>query len=87
MPETDDSFENPTEPQTLARLESRLQRLEEFYLHQQRWIQTLDQVLVELRADLERLEKRLEITHSRIEWSIEMRDRGDDLPHEKPPHY
>jgi len=75
------------ESEKLERLEARLQRLEEFYLHQQRWLQTLDEVLRDLRLDLERLEKRVEITQARVEWSIEMRDRGDDLPHEKPPHY
>lgn len=69
-------------------LSVRLQRLEETVCHDQRLIETLNQVIIDLRQELERLQLRLAVAERR-QGLLDQRlqSQEDNLPHEKPPHY
>jgi len=78
---------NPT-PDPLADLSHRLRRLEETVCHDQRLIETLNQVIIDLRQELERLQLRLVVAERR-QGLLDQRlqSQEENLPHEKPPHY
>lgn len=63
----------------------RIVQLEELYAHQQRLIQELNEVIVAMRGDVDRLATE----NLRLQNQIRQISTvaGDDLPHEKPPHY
>jgi uncharacterized coiled-coil protein SlyX len=78
---------NPV-PDPLDDLSRRLQQLEETVCHDQRLIETLNQVIIDLRQDLERLQLRLAVAERR-QGLLDQRlqSQEENLPHEKPPHY
>jgi len=65
---------------------SSLVELEEKIMFQQRAIEELNDVVLKQQNELERLGREIEslrsVTHGLVE-----RGTGEDLPHEKPPHY
>lgn len=67
-------------------LTERVQRLEELVAHQEHTISQLNELVVELRADCEKLVKQFLASVDRLEADIESRLGGID-PDEKPPHY
>ncbi|HRF01000.1 MAG TPA: SlyX family protein [Pirellulaceae bacterium] len=71
----------------LRRLEDKQQHLEELYTHQQKWVQALDESILEIRKELARLAARFTLLDSRIDTALAMREPGRDLLDEKPPHY
>lgn len=63
----------------------RVTLLEELYSHQQRIVQELNEVLVRMQADIDRLTSENNRLREQLRNVVET--AGDDLPHEKPPHY
>ena len=65
--------------------QNRVAKLEELLMHQQHTIEQLNEIVIQLRGDLEKLQQKIDKQELTIN---EMETRfGDDLPHEKPPHY
>lgn len=63
-------------------------RLEELLAHQQHTIDTLDKELANQRDEVSRLARSVEKLEAKLELLANYIQRsGDDLPHEKPPHY
>ena len=63
----------------------RVVQLEEIFTHQQQVIDELNQVLIQMREEHDRLCKKVETQQSQIEWLI---DNLSEAPsNEKPPHY
>jgi len=69
-------------------IQRRLLDLEESLCHDQRLIEELNQVVIDLRGQIDQLEKRLSRAELRVR-AVDQRipDSEEDLPHEKPPHY
>ena len=67
--------------------ETRLIRLEETLAHQEHLLENLDVAMTDLRDDLDRVRKQSKLTEAQIEWLLANSGQGQDLPHEKPPHY
>ncbi len=67
-------------------LGDRVVRLEELVSHQQYLLEQLDQTIVSLQRQLDRVnrENKQELERLRAEITEQS---GDDLPHERPPHY
>ncbi len=61
--------------------EQRLTHLEEKLAHQERLLETLNEVIIEQRAELDALRRRLE-TSERMLTRL-----GEDASNERPPHY
>ncbi len=77
-----------TDSRTAADLDRRLLQLEETVCHDQRLIEELNQVVIALRQEIERLQLRLLATER--QWGMldqRVRSHEDNLPDEKPPHY
>ena len=68
-------------------LEERLVRLEELFSHHQHMVQQLNEVIVQLRAEVEGLEARSARQEARLQSVAEKQASLDDQPDEKPPHY
>lgn len=71
-----------------ADLTRRLLQLEETVCHDQRLIEELNQVVISLRLEIERLQLRLLATERN--WGMldqRVRSQEENLPDEKPPHY
>jgi len=68
------------------RLEATVTKLQEAVTFQQRTIDDLNEVIIELRADLDRLQQTTTAQQSRIEW-LAANAATDIDPDEKPPHY
>ena len=66
-------------------LQERLTRVEEQLMHQQHFVQQLNEVIIKLRAELDAATKKLQKSDQQIEWLLQKQE--DDLPNEKPPHY
>jgi len=66
----------------------RLVRLEETLCHEQQRFETLNQVVIDLRAEVDGLQRRLLLLERHL-GTLEQRLRGDEenLPYDKPPHY
>lgn len=79
---------NPVPDPLLDDLSRRLQRLEEAVCHDQRLIETLNQVIIDLRQERERLQLRLAVVERR-QGLLDQRlhSQEENLPDEKPPHY
>jgi uncharacterized coiled-coil protein SlyX len=71
---------------TSQSLEQRVTQLEELFTYHQHLVQQLNEVAVELRADLETLSKRVATQQKQIEWLTQNNSPVDDRE-EKPPHY
>lgn len=63
------------------RQEQRITELEIKLTHQERLLDTLNEVIIEQRADIDALKKRLD-AYGRVLESL-----GEDAPNEPPPHY
>ena len=61
----------------------RLRALEERLTFQQRLLEQFDEALLRQQGEIERLKRDLTACRAAIEQS----SLGEDLPHEKPPHY
>lgn len=69
-------------------VDPRQTRLEELLAHQQHVIDTLDNELAEHRNELTRLSLVVKKLESKLKLLADyVQNSGDDLPHEKPPHY
>lgn len=79
--------ETPMEAANGRPEETRLIRLEEILAHQEQLLENLDVAMTDLRDDLDRVRKQSKLTESQIEWLLANSGGGQDLPHEKPPHY
>jgi uncharacterized coiled-coil protein SlyX len=76
-----------TDPNT-ADLTRRLLQLEETVCHDQRLIEELNQVVIGLRLEIERVQLRLSAAERN--WGMldqRVRSHEENLPDEKPPHY
>jgi uncharacterized coiled-coil protein SlyX len=76
-----------TDPNT-ADLTRRLLQLEETVCHDQRLIEELNQVVIGLRLEIERVQLRLSAAERN--WGVldqRVRSHEENLPDEKPPHY
>ncbi|WP_425400955.1 SlyX family protein [Aeoliella sp.] len=63
-------------------------RLEELLAHQQHLIDTLNTEAVEQRKEIDRLTASVTRLEKQLKLLAEFVERsGEDLPHEKPPHY
>ncbi len=60
--------------------------LEEKMMFQQRAIDELNSVVLKQQDELDRLERELKSLRSATQGLVD-RGTGEDLPHEKPPHY
>jgi SlyX protein len=74
---------DPERPRDEA-LEQRIQALEERLAYQQRLLEELNEVVLEQRGELDRLSRQAVASRATIE---QLLAQGEDLPHEKPPHY
>ncbi|MEM6331386.1 MAG: SlyX family protein [Planctomycetota bacterium] len=66
---------------------SRATKLEELLAHQQRMLDDLNQVVTELRSEVDRLtleHGRTRLTLTRL---VELHEGAEEAPDEKPPHY
>ncbi|MDP1563141.1 MAG: SlyX family protein [Pirellulaceae bacterium] len=71
-----------------ANLSRRLLQLEETICHDQRLIEELNQIVIGVRQEMERLQLRL--LAAERNWGMldqRVRSHEDNLPDEKPPHY
>ena len=64
----------------------RIAKLEEVLTHQQLLVEQLNEIVIELRTNVERLQSRIERQQLQIK-HLESRSRDDEIPDEKPPHY
>ncbi len=65
----------------------RLVRIEETVAHQELLLGQLNESLTQLRDQYDRLENKLDRASTQVQWLMDNSHPGDDLPHEKPPHY
>ena len=63
----------------------RLQQVEEQLAHEQHTVKQLNEIVIELREQIERVEKLL--AEQKIKIELLQQKTSEDLPHEKPPHY
>lgn len=68
-------------------LSKRVVMLEEMICHDERIISQLNEVVVDLRGQLEQVYKRLHLIEARFQWIADNSNDLENLPHEKPPHY
>lgn len=63
-------------------------QLEELLAHQQHLIDELNGVVTEQRLEMDGMQRRLVALEAKLKVVAErLESSGDDLPHEKPPHY
>ena len=60
--------------------------LEEKIMFQQRTLDELNSVVLQQQTEIDRLSRELQALRTLYQQSIEQ-GAGNDLPHEKPPHY
>ena len=65
----------------------RLVRLEETVAHQDQLLGQLNESLTQLRDQYDLLKSQFERASTQVQWLMENSNPGEDLPHEKPPHY
>ena len=65
----------------------RMIRLEETAAHQDQLLGELNESLTQLRDQYDLLKSQFERASTKVQWLMENSNPGDDLPHEKPPHY
>ncbi|QDU57878.1 SlyX family protein [Aeoliella mucimassa] len=68
--------------------EDRQTQLEELLAHQQHLIDTLNSVVTSQQSDINTLQQKTDRLEAKVKLLAEYMERvGEDLPHEKPPHY
>ena len=65
----------------------RITQLEETVLHQERLVEQLNEIVIQLRADLEKMETENEGQRRQVKWLTENNLIIEDRAEEKPPHY
>jgi len=66
----------------------RQRQLEELLAHQQHLIDELNGVVTQQRLEMDTMQRRLKSLESKLQAVAERAAAGgEDLPHEKPPHY
>jgi SlyX protein len=65
--------------------EKRILALEEKLSYQQRQFEELNQVIVEQQAEILQLRREIDVLSDTVRGVLET--GGENLPHEKPPHY
>ena len=65
----------------------RITQLEETVLHQERLVEQLNEIVIQLRADLEKMETENEGQRRQVKWLTENNLIIEDRADEKPPHY
>ena len=66
---------------------SRLNKLEEIFTHHQVMLDDLNEVIITLRGELDRLQTQQQAMQATVESLVQHQQQAPDLPHEKPPHY
>ncbi|QDV11380.1 hypothetical protein CA51_12420 [Rosistilla oblonga] len=72
---------NPSES-----MQQQINKLQETVAFQQRTIDHFHEALLEIRRELDNATRQLDQQKGRVHWLSE-NIAGDNLPHEKPPHY
>jgi uncharacterized coiled-coil protein SlyX len=67
--------------------EVRITQLEETVLHQERLVQQLNEIVIHLRAGLEKMEAENEERRRQVKWLTENNSIIEDRADKKPPHY
>ena len=67
--------------------EVRITQLEEAVLHQERLVQQLNEIVIQLRAGLEKIEVENEERRRQVKWLTENNSIIEDRADKKPPHY
>ena len=67
--------------------QDRVVRLEELFSHHQHMVQQLNEVIVQLRSEVENLKARSARQEARLQQVADKQASLDDQPDEKPPHY
>jgi uncharacterized coiled-coil protein SlyX len=67
--------------------EVRITQLEETVLHQERLVQQLNEIVIQLRAGLEKMEAENEERRRQVKWLTENNSIIEDRADKKPPHY
>jgi len=70
----------------LSQLQKTVTTLQETLTFQQRTIDDLNEVIIAMRTDIDRISRQHEQQKSRIEW-LSANAESDIDPNEKPPHY
>jgi SlyX protein len=65
--------------------DDRVIRLEERLSYQQRQLEELNQVIVQQQSEILQLRCDVSVLNNTVRGLLE--DRGENLPHERPPHY
>ncbi len=73
-----------TEMETLRQ---RIMQLEELFSHQEHLVQHLNEAIVQLRADLRRVELKSADQEHRLQWLADSPSETRDSADDKPPHY
>ena len=68
-------------------LQDRVTQLEECFAHQERLVEQLNNVVIQLRSDLARVESKHEEQQRNVKWLLENTSNVEDQADEKPPHY
>ncbi len=55
-------------------------------MHNQHEMQQLSEVIFELRKEVDTLRGQVDRLEGRLTWLMS-KNQGEDMPHEKPPHY
>ncbi len=70
-----------------AKLQDRVTQLEETLTHHEHLVEQLNQVVIQLRADLEKMQAENEEQSRHLKWLMQNNSIIEDSPDEKPPHY
>ena len=65
----------------------RITQLEETVLHQERLVEQLNEIVIQLRADLEKMATENEEQRRQVKWLIENNSIIEDREDENPSHY
>ena len=65
----------------------RITQLEETVLHQERLVEQLNDIVIQLRADFAKIETENEERRRQVKWLTENNSIVEDRVDEKPPHY
>ncbi|QDU97605.1 SlyX family protein [Lignipirellula cremea] len=68
-------------------LQDRVTKLEESTAHQEHLVEQLNQIVIQLRVDLERLESENREHRRQVKWLTENNTTSQEIVDEKPPHY
>lgn len=67
-------------------MQHQINKLQETVAFQQRTLDDLNEVVLQIRRELDQATRQLQQQKSKVQWLSE-NAATDNLPHEKPPHY